>query len=92
MILFVQNRSDRSLEYYNVVFGEVDRFNPSSYHVNRTIINVIKHENNLALLKLSEPVEFNDYVHPACLATDMDELVAYGDCQIAGWGRLEGRQ
>ena len=42
--------------------------------------------NDVALLHLSEPVEFSDYVRPACLATAQNETGAYSRCWIAGWG------
>ena len=42
--------------------------------------------NDIALLHLSEPVEFSDYVRPACLATLQNETMAYSRCWIAGWG------
>ncbi|XP_063951987.1 uncharacterized protein LOC129255053 isoform X2 [Lytechinus pictus] len=45
--------------------------------------------NDIALLRLSESVEFNDYVRPACLATLQNETTVYSRCWIAGWGTLE---
>ncbi|XP_063951984.1 uncharacterized protein LOC135153396 isoform X1 [Lytechinus pictus] len=53
-------------------------------HPNYGAINGIA--NDIALLHLSEPVEFTDYVRPACLATLQNETMAYSRCWIAGWG------
>ena len=40
------------------------------------------------MLKLADPIEFTDYVRPACIATSQNETEEYGatDCSIAGWG------
>ena len=42
--------------------------------------------NDIALIRLSEPVTFNDYVRPICLATSSNETSDYSRCWIAGWG------
>ena len=50
-------------------------------------INTIGRQ-DMALLRFAETVEFSDYVRPICLATDTDEMNAYGsgNCMAAGWG------
>ena len=49
--------------------------------------NRIKYD--IALLKLSSPLEFNDDVKPACMPTVEISSIAYSndDCYISGWGR-----
>ena len=42
--------------------------------------------NDIALVRLTEPVPFSDYVRPACIATSSDELQDYRRCLVAGWG------
>ena len=69
---------------------------PSTYGVERGISRVISHPDyidggfreDIAMLKLTTPVEFTDYVRPACLATSDNEEEDYGatNCSVAGWG------
>ena len=42
-------------------------------------------ENDLALVRVSTPVEINDYVRPACLPEE-DEFKAGDKCYVTGWG------
>ena len=68
----------------------------SQFHEERSFGAIITHPeynsdgyvNDLALIKLNEPVTFNDYVRPICLATLQEELNHYTDCWAIGWGRL----
>ena len=47
---------------------------------------------DLALLELSEPVEFNDYIQPACLpAYTNEEFTPHDQCWISGWGDTKGK-
>ena len=94
-----------SEEYYSgaqgwtVEFGitNIATMEPQAHHISRRIIDVvinpnydrytITHDN--ALLKLSAPIEFTDFVRPACLATGLDEGATYqGVCMTAGWGGI----
>ncbi|KAM4807935.1 acrosin-like [Rhinophrynus dorsalis] len=60
----------------------------------RTIAQKIQHENympeqqrnDIALLRLDKPVEFNDFIEPACLPDKSAILKRMTDCYIAGWG------
>ena len=48
--------------------------------------------NDIALLKLSTPLVFNDYVRPVCLPQTESDV--FGDalaCYISGWGAF-GKQ
>ena len=66
---------------------------------------IIQHENydgnslsteglphDIALLQVSRPMVFNEYVTPACLPGDENlDLVGNGDCWITGWGLTQGQ-
>lgn len=44
--------------------------------------------NDIALLKLAEPVKFSDTIQPSCLPST-DSLLPQGfPCYVTGWGRL----
>lgn len=45
---------------------------------------------DLALIELSSPVEFNDYVQPACLPSEGGDFTVADDCWISGWGDTKG--
>ncbi|PIK33408.1 Polyserase-2, partial [Apostichopus japonicus] len=51
--------------------------------------NPIILDNDVALLKLAEPVKFDYYVRPVCLpdGNDFDEVERYTNCYATGWGR-----
>ncbi|XP_038594527.1 prostasin-like [Micropterus salmoides] len=62
----------------------------------RTVSNTIKHpnykhtpNNDIALLKLSSPVTFNDYIRPVCLAADGSVFDAGTTCWVTGWGNIQ---
>lgn len=42
--------------------------------------------NDIALLELSSPVIFSEYVRPVCLAAEGSELYAGITCWMTGWG------
>ena len=46
---------------------------------------------DIALLEVNQPIEFNEYVQPACLPGDENfDVVGNSDCWITGWGRTQG--
>ncbi|KAL3053188.1 hypothetical protein OYC64_005679 [Pagothenia borchgrevinki] len=69
-------------------------FNPNE--VSRTLLQVIRHsgydpvtsDNDIALLKLSAPVTFTDYIKPVCLAKDGSTYAAGATCWVTGWGTI----
>lgn len=52
--------------------------------------NTLTYVNDISLLELSVEVQYSDYIIPACLP-NQDENVAVGkNCWITGWGNTEG--
>ncbi|XP_072040887.1 transmembrane protease serine 9-like [Amphiura filiformis] len=89
------------LDEVEVNFGQVDNsaWFASEHHITRKVAHSILNpeweyilpdttlkRNDLALLQLDRPVEFNDYVRPVCLTTNQDETNEYRTCKVAGWG------
>ncbi|XP_013926790.1 PREDICTED: chymotrypsin-like protease CTRL-1 [Thamnophis sirtalis] len=76
-------------------FGMQNRLDDAAPVQSRSIIEVITHpdwdsyniDNDLALLKLSTPVELNDYVSPVCLASPTELFSPDLKCVTSGWGR-----
>ncbi|XP_044035806.1 chymotrypsin-like protease CTRL-1 [Siniperca chuatsi] len=44
--------------------------------------------NDIALMKLSSPVTFTDYIRPVCLASNSSQFHNSTPCWATGWGRL----
>ena len=42
-----------------------------------------------ALLKLSKPLVFNNYVQPLCLPRPNDKFIPNEECYVAGWGHTQ---
>ncbi|XP_071819791.1 transmembrane protease serine 9-like [Apostichopus japonicus] len=80
-----------------VVLGEVHRTSEARTRVRRPVERIMVHpgynpiilDNDVALLKLAEPVKFHYYVRPICLpdGNDFDEVESYTNCYATGWGR-----
>ena len=45
-------------------------------------------DNDIALLKLSSPVSFTDYIRPVCLAATDSVFNNATDSWVTGWGRI----
>ncbi|KAM6913335.1 trypsin-like [Lycodopsis pacificus] len=62
----------------------------------RTLSQVIRHpnynprtnDNDIALLRLSSPVTFTDYIRPVCLAADGSTFAGGTSCWVTGWGTI----
>lgn len=92
-------------ELYGVVLGERDLGAISGEEKYFKVSKVIKHPNyqdttyarDIAMMKLSEPVFFSEYIRPACLPsvgfnTDSGSetnTFAGRNCTALGWGRTE---
>lgn len=47
------------------------------------------YDNDLALMKLTQPVEVSDYVSPICLPDDQDIDFSNKQCVATGWGKVD---
>lgn len=64
--------------------------------VTRSVTQIINHpdynsgtsDNDIALLKLSSAVTFNDYVLPVCLAASDSTFHNGTDAWVTGWGNI----
>ncbi|KAJ8021024.1 Hyalin [Holothuria leucospilota] len=82
-----------------IILGEVHLTNESVTRVNRSVEWIIVHpgyhsivlDNDIALIQLTEPVEFDDFVSPACLPSDSNiiEEEKYSKCYATGWGKTD---
>ena len=54
----------------------------------REDFDIRTYDNDIALIKLDKPVEFNDGIRPICLP-DVSEDYAGIDANVIGWGHLE---
>ena len=65
--------------------------------VSRDVAQIILHpnydsdssDNDIALLKLSSPVSFTDYIRPVCLAASGSVFNNGTDSWVTGWGRIQ---
>uniref|UniRef100_A0A8C8DN99 Peptidase S1 domain-containing protein n=1 Tax=Oryzias sinensis TaxID=183150 RepID=A0A8C8DN99_9TELE len=79
-----------------VVLGlqSLEGSNPNS--VSRTVTTVIVHpnyisntkDNDIALLQLSSPVTFNNYITPVCLAATNSTFYSGVNTWVTGWGNI----
>uniref|UniRef100_UPI0037E78DD0 transmembrane protease serine 9-like n=1 Tax=Semicossyphus pulcher TaxID=241346 RepID=UPI0037E78DD0 len=46
-------------------------------------------DNDIALLKLSSPVQFTDFIRPVCLAADDSSFNSGTDSWVTGWGAVQ---
>ena len=77
-----------------VTLGANNRVKPESTQVKRNVKAIMSHadhlyfkKNDIALLLLSEPVTFTNYIQPICLPSETEQLPIYSTCYTVGWGR-----
>ena len=46
------------------------------------------HDNDIALLKLARPVEYDMLIRPACMPKRFSDEIPDTECFVTGWGRL----
>ncbi|KRZ97130.1 Chymotrypsin B [Trichinella sp. T8] len=61
--------------------------------VSRIVISdlyMTNYDHDYAVLVLSSPLKFTDYVIPACLSQELENFPLGSKCLIAGWGGIDG--
>ncbi|XP_045899476.1 serine protease 27-like [Micropterus dolomieu] len=88
------NRPTPSLVVY---LGRDSQDLPNLNQVSRTVSQIIVNpnynnktlNNDIALLQLSSPVTFTDYIRPVCLAADGSVFNNGTTCWVTGWGNTQ---
>lgn len=83
---------------FTVYLGRESQQSLNFNEVSRTLSQIIRHpdydnipnDNDVALLKLSSPVEFTEYIRPVCLAAGGSTFSAGTTCWVTGWGTIRG--
>uniref|UniRef100_A0A671YDW1 Peptidase S1 domain-containing protein n=1 Tax=Sparus aurata TaxID=8175 RepID=A0A671YDW1_SPAAU len=81
---------------WTIYLGRETQSGPNGHEVNRTLSQIIVHpdynntllNNDIALMKLSRPVFFTDYIRPVCLASNNSQFYSSTSCWTTGWGNL----
>ena len=81
----------------DVVLGDLLQSEYSEHHISIASRGIFIHpqyspytnDADIAVVRLSQPVTFTDYVRPACLADFSNETSHYTRCLISGWGDTE---
>ncbi|KAJ3607465.1 hypothetical protein NHX12_024516 [Muraenolepis orangiensis] len=79
---------------HSVFLGRHSQQGPNPNEVQRSVAQIFTHPNynssiqgnDLALLFLSSPVQFTDYIRPICLAASQS-TVSQTSCYVTGWGK-----
>lgn len=82
------------LSRYRLYMGRHRQEGSNPNEQSRTVTRIINHpdyndrtsDNDIALLRLSSPVNFTDYIVPACLAAPNSTFFAGVDVWVTGWG------
>ncbi|XP_063076992.1 transmembrane protease serine 9-like [Engraulis encrasicolus] len=80
-----------------VYLGRQSQEGSNPNKVSRTISQIIMHpgynsdtlDNDIVLLRLSSPVDFNDYIRPVCLAASGSTFSPGANVWFTGWGNIE---
>lgn len=93
-LVFLFAFSSYSASSFQVCLGCLALQKPSPDETISTVFRVIKHQlysetllvNDIALLELSAPVKFTNYIRPVCLAAENSEFSPGTNGWITGWG------
>lgn len=81
---------------WTIYLGRETQSGPNAHEVKRSVSQVTVHpnyndtlyNNDIALMKLSSPVSFTDYIRPICLASSSSQFYTSTSCWATGWGKL----
>ena len=81
------------IEHIRVTLGANNRLKNETTQQVVNVTAVISHtehqyykKNDIALLQLSTPVNYTNYIQPICLPSKTEELPLYSTCYTVGWG------
>ncbi|CAN9509073.1 unnamed protein product [Ophioblennius macclurei] len=82
---------------YILYFGRATQAGINPNEVSRTLSQIITHpnynntlfNNDVALMRLRNPVTYTDYIRPVCLASNSSQFHNDTSCWATGWGRTE---
>ncbi|XP_015260038.1 PREDICTED: transmembrane protease serine 9-like, partial [Cyprinodon variegatus] len=85
-----------SIAGLTVYLGRQNQSESNPNEVSRTVTRIIIHpeynkplyNNDIALLKMSEPVAFSNYISPVCLAAFNSTFNIGEDTWVTGWGNI----
>ena len=79
------------------MLGDITMSSASSTHFESTVTDISHPDynddtinNDIMLLKLDTPVQYNDHIQPVCFGVSTEELEDYpaGRCYVIGWGAI----
>nr|XP_046233687.1 chymotrypsin-like protease CTRL-1 [Scatophagus argus] len=82
---------------WTLYLGRETQSGPNIHEVRSSVSQVIVHpnynnslfNNDIALMKLSSPVTFTNYIRPICLASYSSQFHNSTSCWSTGWGRVQ---
>ncbi|XP_061911760.1 serine protease 27-like [Entelurus aequoreus] len=82
-----------SLPQWTLYLGRHNQSGPNPNEVARNLSQIIQHPDypsqyDLALLRLSNPVNYTDYIRPICMASNASQFNNATMCWATGWGQL----
>ncbi|XP_077129939.1 serine protease 27-like [Ranitomeya variabilis] len=86
--------SSKNSSYFEVGLGEYQLLNPSVHSIVSSVENIIVNPlfigvgspGDLALIKLSSPVTYTDYILPVCIPPESMSFSDGSNCWVTGWG------
>ncbi|XP_077358079.1 chymotrypsin-like protease CTRL-1 [Festucalex cinctus] len=84
------------LDVWLLYFGKQNQSTTAPNEINRTLAQIIVHpnyteqnfQNDIALMRLSSAVTYNDFIRPICMASNSSQFNNGTECWGTGWGRL----
>ncbi|XP_041672304.1 chymotrypsin-like protease CTRL-1 [Cheilinus undulatus] len=82
--------------FWTLYMGRETQSGPNNNEESRSVSQIIVHpdynntlfNNDIALMKLSSPVSFTNFIRPICLASNSSQVHTNTSCWATGWGRL----